>query len=137
MDRQTFYGEESVKKKKYIDEGRERFIAGCLAMNTADEKLACQIYSNIERFANYGFNKSHSDAYGYLAYLCGWLKAHYPICFMAANATVLADNPNKLLHTLKEIQRMNIPLLAPNIQSSKPNFHWKKLRMVNMEYDLD
>lgn len=114
------------KEKKYIDEGRERFIAGCLAMNTADEKLACQIYSNIERFANYGFNKSHSDAYGYLAYLCGWLKAHYPICFMAANATVLADNPNKLLHTLKEIQRMNIPLLAPNIRSSKPEFSLEK-----------
>ncbi len=110
------------KEKKYIDAGRIQFIEGCKKMGTADENLAKEIYSNIEKFANYGFNKSHSDAYGYVAYLCGYLKAHFPVCFMAANATVNADNPEKLASCLAEIQRMDIKLLPPDIRYSKPKF---------------
>lgn len=110
------------KVKKYIDDGRVQFIEGCQKMGTADETLAREIYSTIEKFANYGFNKSHSDAYGYVAYLCGWFKAHYPIQFMAANCTVNADNPDKLAVCLAEVKRLNIPLLPPDVRYSSHRF---------------
>ena len=110
------------KEKKYIDEGRERFVKGCLELGTADEKTAKYIYSTIEKFANYGFNKSHSDAYGLVAYLCGYLKEHYPVCFMAANSTICSHNVDKLAICLSEIRHMNIPLLLPDVRYSQSRF---------------
>lgn len=110
------------KQKEYIEQGKKQFIEGCLNMKTADAKLAKEIYATIEKFANYGFNKSHSDAYGVLAYWCGWLKVHYPLEFMAANCTINADNPDKLSACLREIQRMNIVLLPPDLRYSQAEF---------------
>lgn len=110
------------KEKKYIDEGRERFVEGCKKMGTADEKLAKEIYANIEKFANYGFNKSHSDAYGLVAYLCGWFKEYYPAEFMAANSTICSNNVDKLSICLSEIKRMGIEILPPDVRYSQARF---------------
>lgn len=116
------------KVKKYIDDGRERFVKGCLDLGTADEETAKYIYSTIEKFANYGFNKSHSDAYGLVAYWCAWLKYHYPAHFMAANCTVCSTNTDKLLACLREVLTMNIPLYAPDMRFSKEKFSLEKVR---------
>ena len=110
------------KEKKYIDDGRKRFIEGCLKLGTADEETAKYIYSTIEKFANYGFNKSHSDAYGYVAYLCGYLKEHYPECFMAANCTISSNDVKRLAPCLAEAQRMGIKILPPDVRYSKNFF---------------
>lgn len=115
------------KEKKYIDEGREMFVKGCLKLGTADEEKAKYIYSTIEKFANYGFNKSHSDAYGLVAYLCGYLKAHYPECFMAANLTISSHDVKKLAYTLAETKRSGIEILPPDVRYSKPKFSLEKV----------
>lgn len=114
------------KIKHYIDEGRENFVAGCKKLGTADEKTAREIYATIEKFANYGFNKSHSDAYGLVAYWCAWLKYHYPAHFMAANCTVASNDNGKLLSCIREIQSMNIPLLPPDVRYSSYKFTLEK-----------
>lgn len=114
------------KIKHYIDDGREQFIEGCKKLGTADEKTAREIYATIEKFANYGFNKSHSDAYGLVAYWCAWLKYHYPAHFMAANCTVASDNNKKLLSCIREIQSMKLPLLGPDIRYSTDKFTLEK-----------
>lgn len=116
------------KVKKYIDDGRERFVKGCIELGTADEKTAKYIYSTIEKFANYGFNKSHSDAYGLVAYWCAWLKYHYPAHFMAANCTVCSTNTDKLLACLREVLAMDLPLYAPDMRYSKEKFSLEKVR---------
>ena len=116
------------KEKKYIDEGRERFVKGCLKLGTCDEKTAKYIYSTIEKFANYGFNKSHSDAYGLVAYYCGYLKCHYPECFMAANCTINSHNVDKLSSCLSEVQHMGIPILLPDIRKSSHRFILEKTK---------
>lgn len=121
------------KEKKYIDEGRERFVTGCLAMNTADEKTAKYIYSTIEKFANYGFNKSHSDAYALVAYLCGYFKAYYPECFMSANLTICSHNEDKLAYALAETKKMGITILPPDIRLSSSSF---KLEKINGRYAI-
>lgn len=110
------------KEKKYIDEGRERFISGCLRRHTADKKTAEHIYSTIEKFANYGFNKSHSAAYALIAYLCGYLKAHYPECFMSANLTVCSHDVKKLAYALSETKKSDITILPPDIRYSQNRF---------------
>lgn len=130
MARLIFYDVVSVKREKYIDEGRERFVNGCLKLGTCDEKTAKYIYSTIEKFANYGFNKSHSDAYGLVAYYCGYLKCHYPECFMAANCTINSHNVDKLSYCLSEVQHMGIPILLPDIRKSSHRFILEKQKMV-------
>lgn len=110
------------KEKKYIDEGRERFVKGCAQLGTADEKTAKYIYSTIEKFANYGFNKSHSDAYGLVAYWCAYLKEHFPECFMAANLTICSHDVDRLAYALAETNRMGVSILPPDIRFSSSCF---------------
>lgn len=110
------------KIKHYIDEGRENFIAGCKKLGTADEKMAREIYATIEKFANYGFNKSHSDAYALVAYWCAWLKCHYPEHFMAANCTIASTDSLKLLSCIHEVLEMKLPILAPDLRKSYTTF---------------
>lgn len=119
------------KEKKYIDEGREMFVQGCLKLKTCDEEKAKYIYSTIEKFANYGFNKSHSAAYALLAYYCGYLKAHYPSCFMAANLTINSHDVTKLAATLAETKRIGINILPPDIRFSQSRF------LIEKENDVE
>ena len=80
------------KKQEVMDKLKPQFIEGA-AKNGIDEKKANQIYDLIMKFAKYGFNKSHSLAYSYLAYQTAWLKTHYPAEFLAANMTCRTQRP--------------------------------------------
>jgi DNA polymerase-3 subunit alpha len=101
---------------------REVFVQGCEKANQIDAALAGKIFDTIAEFANYGFNKSHSAVYAYIAYQTAYLKYHYPSEFMAATMTQDMSNTEKLAMFSQELQRMNIPLLPPDVNKSIPRF---------------
>lgn len=106
------------KIKSEMDKQREIFVAGALEHNNVDEALSTEIFGYIEAFAGYGFNKSHAAAYALIAYHTAWLKAHYPVEFMATSMTQARENTDKLADFREELKRMNIPLLHPDINQS-------------------
>ncbi|MBI4164548.1 MAG: DNA polymerase III subunit alpha [Acidobacteria bacterium] len=96
---------------------REKFVAGCRSNKVAPAK-AQKLFELIEQFAGYGFNKSHSAAYALVAYHTAYLKAHYPVEFMAALMTSEIGNQDKLIHYLNECRDMGIKILPPDVNSS-------------------
>ncbi|TCS96756.1 DNA polymerase III subunit alpha [Hazenella coriacea] len=109
------------KKKELLLEQREAFVNGCIRRGY-EERMGHQIYDLIVRFADYGFNRSHSAAYGVLAYQTAYLKANYPLEFMAALLGTVTGNQNKLAEYVEEAKQMGIRILPPNIQRSEMNF---------------
>ena len=109
------------KKKSEMDKMKPLFIEGA-KNNGIDEKLALEIFDLIEKFANYGFNKSHSLAYSYLAFQTAWLKTHYPAEFLAANMTNEINNQDKIVELIDEAKKFGIKVLPPDINQSKTNF---------------
>jgi DNA polymerase-3 subunit alpha len=110
--------------KKDADEmakQREIFMAGAAARNFPKAK-AGEIFDQMEKFAGYGFNKSHSAAYSLLAYHTAWLKTHYPVEFMAALLTSETSKPENVVKYISECREMNIPVVPPNVQVSDANF---------------
>lgn len=105
------------KKKDLLDEQKAKFVAGC-APNGIDEKLAGVIWDKIETFAGYGFNKSHSVAYAFVAYQTAFLKANYPVEFMCALLTSESGNLDKVALYVDECRRMDIDVLPPDINHS-------------------
>ena len=85
------------KIKKLMDELKVKFIDGAQKKNNIQPETAKQIYELIEKFAEYGFNKSHSTAYAYVAYQTAWLKTHYPAEFMSANLTSEMSNIDRVV----------------------------------------
>jgi len=83
---------------------------------------AGEIFDNMEKFAGYGFNKSHSAAYSLLAYHTAWLKTHYPVEFMAALLTSETSKPENVVKYIGECREMNIPVVPPDVQVSAANF---------------
>ena len=92
------------KDPKVMAKQREAFMAGC-AKNAVNEKKAKKIFDLMEFFAGYGFNKSHSTTYAWVAYQTGYLKANYPAHFMAALLTIEAANTDKLAMYLGRVPR--------------------------------
>ncbi len=111
----------SKKKAKTIAKERERFIAGCVDKGLKTEQ-AEQIFELIERFAGYGFNKSHSTRYAFIAYQTAYMKAHWPVEFMAALLTYEMDNTDKIVDYIAECVQMGIEVLAPDINASGVDF---------------
>jgi DNA polymerase III subunit alpha len=109
------------KKAEEMAAQRDRFIKGALARNLPQKKVE-KIFDLMEQFAGYGFNKSHSCAYAYLAYVTAYLKAHYPLDFMAALLTSETGNTAKVVKYIGECKDMGITVLAPNVNSSDWNF---------------
>lgn len=110
------------KKKPEIIEGfRTQFIEGAQA-NGVERDQAAHIFSLIEYFAGYGFNKSHSAAYGVLAFQTAWLKCHYPAEFMAELLNSFVDNADKVTFYIKECVDLGIPVLPPDINESGNGF---------------
>ncbi len=105
------------KKHEEMVAMREKFIAGCRKNNVPPSK-AQKLFELVEQFAGYGFNKSHSAAYALIAYHTAYLKAHYPVEFMAALLTSEIGNQDKLTHYLNECRDMAIPILPPDVNSS-------------------
>jgi DNA polymerase-3 subunit alpha len=100
---------------------RGKFVDGAKALGT-NEKKAAHLFDLMEHFAGYGFNKSHSTAYAFLAYQTAYLKANYPWHFAAALLTIEAQNTDKLAVYLGECRDRQIPVLAPDINESQLRF---------------
>jgi DNA polymerase-3 subunit alpha len=111
----------SKKKLAVIAKEKERFIAGCVGKGLSKDQ-AVQIFELIERFAGYGFNKSHSTRYAFVAYQTAYLKAHWPVEFMAALLTYEMDSTDKIVEYIAECQTMGIEVLAPDINESGVDF---------------
>ena len=105
------------KKPEEMAMQREIFTSGAVA-NGVDVHIATTIFDLMEKFAGYGFNKSHSAAYALIAYQTTWLKAHYPAAFMAAVLSSDMDNTDKVVMLLDELNRMQIRLELPDVNKS-------------------
>jgi DNA polymerase-3 subunit alpha len=109
------------KDPKVMAKQREAFMAGS-AKNGVNEKKAKKIFDLMEFFAGYGFNKSHSTTYAWVAYQTGYLKANFPAHFMAALLTIEAANTDKLAMYLGECRDVGVTILAPDVNSSELAF---------------
>ena len=109
------------KKKKEMDSQREIFVAGAVERDV-EEQQAKQIFALMETFAEYGFNKSHSAAYGLIAYQTAWLKTNHPVEFMAALLTADGDNTDKVVRFIGESRAMGITVLPPSVNQSGLDF---------------
>jgi DNA polymerase-3 subunit alpha len=116
--------------KKLADEMakyRDRFISGAKSTNDVDKKLAADIFDTIERFAGYGFNKSHSAAYAVIAAQTAYMKANHPVEFMAALMSTEMGNTEKTVYNVSECRRAGIPVLPPDITRSGVEFSVESL----------
>ena len=114
---------------KVMAKQREAFMAARRAKGV-NEKKAAKIFELMEYFAGYGFNKSHSTAYAFLAYQTAYLKANYPWHFAAALLTIEAQNTDKLAMYLAESRERGIPVLPPDINQSQLHFSVERGRGV-------
>ena len=105
------------KIPEVMREERERFIAGATAKGFS-QKVAAQIFSLIEPFAGYAFNKAHSVSYAMIAYQTAYLKANYPVEYMAAVLTMHSGQSEKVASAVAECHRLDIPVLPPDINQS-------------------
>ncbi|ASR42199.1 DNA polymerase III subunit alpha [Xanthomonas citri pv. mangiferaeindicae] len=105
------------KKAEEMAKERAKFEAGAAA-NGVDPKVATSIFDLMEKFAEYGFNKSHSAAYALVAYQTAWLKVHYPAEFMAAVLSSDMDNTDKVTGFLTEARAMGLEVLPPDVNAS-------------------
>jgi DNA polymerase-3 subunit alpha len=110
------------KDKEKMAKERENFIEGCARTNKIAEKKANAIFDLLEKFAGYGFNKSHSAAYGVISYQTGYLKAHYPVEFMAGLLSNEINNTDKISVFVGECKRMGISILPPDVNKSGLKF---------------
>jgi DNA polymerase III subunit alpha len=109
------------KKKEEMAKHEEKFISGAISRGIQEEK-ARKIFSLMEQFADYGFNRSHSFAYAYLAYQTAYLKAHYPTHFYAAVLSNEIANSAKLSRYIGEMKVFEIEILPPDVNSSHEGF---------------
>src|SRR5438309_6055499 len=110
------------KDKEKMAKERKNFIEGCARTNKIPEKKANAIFDLLEKFAGYGFNKSHSAAYGVISYQTAYLKAHYPVEFMAGLLSNEINNTDKISVFVGECKRMGISILPPDINKSGLKF---------------
>ena len=110
------------KKVEVMQEQRAKFLAGA-EKNKIDPQKANEIFDNIEKFAGYGFNKSHSAAYALISYDTAWLKANFPAEFMAAYLSSQMKAKKEILgHYVLEVRRSGIKVLPPDINTSMESF---------------
>ncbi|MFZ2761547.1 MAG: DNA polymerase III subunit alpha, partial [Trichococcus flocculiformis] len=120
------------KQKSAIDEERRHFIEGSLQQGYS-EQTAEQVYDYIERFANYGFNRSHSVAYSFIAYQLAYMKAHFPEAFFAALLNSVNQHSDKMREYFIELKRRNISISYPDINTS----NWKfALQQQTIQFGL-
>ncbi|PSW06987.1 DNA polymerase III subunit alpha [Photobacterium rosenbergii] len=110
------------KKPEEMAKQRATFEEGAVK-NGIDGELAMKIFDLVEKFAGYGFNKSHSAAYALVSYQTLWLKAHYPAEFMAAVMTADMDNTDKIVGLVDECHRMKLELLPPDVNKGLYRFN--------------
>ena len=118
------------KKQKEMENHRSRFIDGC-SKNKISEDIARSIFDKMEKFAGYGFNKSHSVAYALLSYQTAYLKAYYPTEFFSAALSSDMDNTSKIINLLAACNESDIKINPPNINSSTYNFKPSDDKSIN------
>jgi len=113
----------AMGKKKAEEMARQRkfFVEGATERGV-EEKVATYIFDLMEKFAGYGFNKSHSAAYALLAYQTAWLKAHHPAAYMAAVLSADMDHTDKIVNLIDECKRMGLTIRPPHINHSNYPF---------------
>jgi DNA polymerase-3 subunit alpha len=109
------------KVKSVMEAEREKFIKGCVAQGHSEE-TGREIFELIEHFAGYGFNKSHSAGYGFVAYQTAYLKAHYPAEYMAALLTATKRDKDRTAVYLAECRQLGIEVMVPDINESDSDF---------------
>ncbi|MEA3209226.1 MAG: polymerase subunit alpha [Chthoniobacter sp.] len=110
------------KDKEKMAKEREKFVEGCKTLNDIDPKKANEIFDLLEKFAGYGFNRSHSAAYAWVSYQTAYLKANYPVEFMAAVMSNEVANTDKISIFVAECERLGISILAPDVNKSGLKF---------------
>lgn len=111
----------SKKKRDVLNEQRQHFVMGAIKQGYKEE-TANEIYDLIVRFADYGFNLSHAVAYSFIAYQLAYLKARFPLQFMASLMTSVIGNEEKISQYVRELKGMGIELLPPSINESAFSF---------------
>src|SRR6185369_3314293 len=111
----------SKKKLDIIAKNRAEFISGA-QQNAMSKEKAEELFGMIEFFAGYGFNKSHSTAYAAIAYQTAYLKAHYPVEFMAALLSCGMEDTDRIAEHVDDCRRMKIPVLPPDVNRSEVEF---------------
>ncbi|AQP52779.1 DNA polymerase III subunit alpha [Vagococcus penaei] len=119
----------SKKKKAVLDEERQHFVSGALKEGYPAD-VANEVYDYIERFANYGFNRSHAVVYSVLAYQMAYLKTHYSTYFFSALLHSVRNNPDKIKEYLAEAHKFDVTILPPNINQSEYSFRLVKGKLV-------
>ncbi len=109
------------KKPEEMAKQRQVFVDGCLK-NDIDEQLSRNIFDLVEKFAGYGFNKSHSVAYAVLSYQTAWLKCHHPSEFFSAVLTADMDSTDKVVRTIDDCLESGLKLLPPDLNHSQVGF---------------
>ncbi len=110
-----------------MDAQRQRFIDGCKASNDIDKAKANELFDLIDKFAGYGFNKSHAAAYAVLSYQTAWLKVHFPHDFFAASMAFDRTNTDKLAIFVDDMRRSGVAMLPPCINASEADFSVEKI----------
>ncbi len=112
----------SKKQKEKIPYYQEKFVAGALDRSGIDRALAERLFDYIEPFAGYGFNKAHAVAYAWIAYQTAYLKAKYPLPYLAALMTSVKDKTEKLVEYIEEAKHIGIEVLPPDVNESLTDF---------------
>lgn len=123
----------SKKKKDVLDEERRHFVQGALA-NQYDEKTANLVYDYIERFANYGFNRSHAFAYSFIGFQMAYLKVHYPAPFFASILHSVRNTASKMKEYLNEAARYGVEVLPPSINASGFSFQLQNEKQIRFGF---
>ncbi|MDD3557070.1 MAG: DNA polymerase III subunit alpha [Melioribacteraceae bacterium] len=117
------------KDLKAMQEQHEKFVNGAVK-NNIDKKIAKDIFVAIDKFANYGFNKSHAVAYGIVAYQTAYLKAHFLPEFLAANLTNEFGNTDKVTILLDDCRKLHVKVLPPDVNKPSVFFNVEKGRII-------
>jgi DNA polymerase-3 subunit alpha len=110
------------KVQSEMDAQRQRFVDGCQDVSAIEAKQSNELFDLIDKFAGYGFNKSHAAAYALLSYQTAWLKTHYPHEFYAASMCFDMHQSDKLAVYVDDMRRNGVTLLGPNINRSEAEF---------------
>jgi len=116
------------KIKAEMDAQRATFVEGCLAANNIPKAKANELFDLIDKFAGYGFNKSHAAAYALLAYQTAWLKAHHPHEFFAASMCYDMAQTDKLAIFVDDMRRLDVAILPPDVNASAAEFDVEQTR---------
>lgn len=111
----------SKKKREVLDRERSHFVSGSLKLGYTEDE-ANRVYDMIVRFANYGFPRAHAAAYGVLAFQTAYLKAHYPVPFMASMLTAVMGSHRKVAEYVLEARRIDIEVMPPDVNESGTYF---------------